>query len=196
MQKTRIAIFASGSGSNALNLIDHFREHDSIEVVFVLSNRKEAPIVEKAVAKGMEVLCYSNAEVENGEFITTLCLEKGIDYIILAGYLRLIPGTLVTAFPERIINLHPSLLPKYGGKGMYGRKVHEAVLASGEKTTGITIHYVNEDFDKGRIIAQFHCKLDAGDGVGEIEKKIRELEQHYLPVVIEKTILLAIDKNI
>ncbi len=189
MQKKRLAIFASGTGSNAMNLIRHFENDADFEVAFVLSNKENAPIVQSASEAGIKVLCYSNEEVSDGQLLTRLCQETQIDWIILAGYLRLIPRELIQAYPNRIINLHPSLLPKYGGKGMYGAKVHEAVLANGETETGITIHFVNEVFDDGEIIAQFKCPVNADESVESLQQKIHGLEHENLPSVVKETIL-------
>ena len=189
MIKFKLALFASGSGSNALNIINYFSSHSAIEIGFVLSNKKDAPIVEKAQKKGIEVLVFSNDEVADGLFLSKVCLEKGIDFIILAGYLRKIPSELLENYTEKMINVHPALLPKHGGKGMFGKHVHEAVLAAKEKESGITIHYVNEHFDEGKKIAQFYCSIDEKDTIESIQSKIQQLEQIYFPVVIEKTIL-------
>lgn len=189
MNKTRIAIFASGTGSNAINLIHHFKNHASIEVGFVLSNKKDAPVLASAKELGIEVLYHSNADVSNGAFLVKLCKSHKIDWVILAGYLRLIPTQLIQAFDNKIINLHPSLLPKYGGKGMHGVHVHEAVMINNEIESGITIHFVNEEFDKGRVIAQFTCSISDKDSVASLAQKIHVLEQSYLPTVIEKTIV-------
>ena len=189
MVKKRMAIFASGTGSNAINLIGHFAGHEAIEIGFVLSNKKDAPVLESANELGIETLYFSNSEVSQGEFLIELCEKHQIDYIVLAGYLRLIPGDFIEAFSEGIINLHPSLLPNYGGKGMYGRNVHNAVLENKEKESGITVHFVNQKFDEGRIIAQFRCPISSTDTVQDLEGKIRSLEQNYLPIVVEKTLM-------
>ena len=189
MMKKRIAIFASGTGSNAINLIGHFAGHEAIEIGFVLSNKKDALVLESANELGVETLYFSNSEVSQGEFLIELCEKHRIDYVVLAGYLRLIPGDFIEAFSEGIINLHPSLLPNYGGKGMYGRNVHNAVLENKEKESGITVHFVNQKFDEGRIIAQFRCPISSTDTVQELEGKIRSLEQNYLPIVVEKTLM-------
>ena len=189
MQKKRIAIFASGTGSNAINLIRFFEGHSSIEIAFVLSNKADAPIMTSAKELGIETMHYSNQQVADGDFLNNLCKNEGIDWIVLAGYLRLIPAELIQAYNDKMINLHPSLLPNYGGKGMHGRNVHTAVLENKEEESGITIHFVNEEFDKGRIIAQFHCEIEPTDGVEDLEKKIRYLEHSYLPIVVQNTIL-------
>lgn len=189
MGKIRIAIFASGTGSNAVNLIQSFRNDDAVEIAFVLSNNSHARVLNSANALGVKTVFHNNQDVANGVFLTNFCQKENIDWIVLAGYLRLIPTELITAYEGRIINLHPSLLPKYGGKGMYGHHVHEAVIANGEKESGITIHYVNAQFDEGKIIAQFHCQLNEGDTVKDLEAKIRYLEQTYLPTVIRGTLM-------
>lgn len=189
MQKKRIAIFASGKGSNALNIIDHFKGHDKIEVGVVITNRSEAPVVKSADEKGINVVCLTNETAEDSTVLIKACKEYSIDYIVLAGYLRKIPVDLIANFEERIINIHPALLPKYGGKGMYGDFVHEAILKNKEPETGITIHYVNENFDEGRIIAQFHCPVFEMDTLENIRERVQRLEKNYFPFVIEQTIL-------
>lgn len=191
MSRKNIAIFASGSGSNAMNLIEYFKDDSEINVAFVLSNRNDAPIVEKANLANTKVITCSNEEAASGQFLLSICQDYSIDWIILAGYLRLIPAELIRAYPNKMINLHPSLLPNYGGKGMYGHRVHEAVLASNETRTGITIHFVNEQFDRGEIIAQFHTSIIGFTKVSEIEAAIRILEHSYLPVVVRTTILTS-----
>lgn len=189
MQKKRIAIFASGTGSNALNIIDHFKNHPKIEVGVVITNRKEAPVVENAKSKGVEVVCLDNNEVADAAVLNRICVERGIHYIVLAGYLRKIPAGFIHQYEERILNIHPALLPKYGGQGMYGDKVHEAIKLNNETETGITIHFVNEHFDEGRIIAQFHCPVFPEDSVESIRDKVQRLEHQHFPFVIEQTIL-------
>lgn len=188
MKPFNLAILASGTGSNAINIINHFRDHDSIEVSMVLSNKADAPILEKAKKLNVNTLHFTNQQMESDDFLVDFMLDNKIDYIILAGYLRKIPVGLTVKFPEKIINIHPSLLPNYGGKGMYGDNVHKAVIANSEKETGITIHFVNENFDEGRIIAQFRCNIENGD-LAFVKEQIHILEQSYFPIVIEKTIL-------
>lgn len=189
MSKIRLALFASGSGSNAINIIDHFMGHPSVEVVFVLSNKKDAPVIEKSQMRNIETVILSNDLVSQGSVLIDICKEKMIDYVVLAGYLRLIPKEFIQAYQERIINIHPSLLPKFGGQGMYGDRVHTAVLDSKEESSGISIHFIDEDFDQGKLIAQFHCFVDDTDTIDSLKKKIQHLEHAYFPVVIEKTIL-------
>jgi phosphoribosylglycinamide formyltransferase-1 len=189
MSKIRLALFASGSGSNAINIIDHFNGHSSVEIAFVLSNKKDAPVIEKSQMRSVETIILSNDLVSQGQVLIDICKEKAIDFVILAGYLRLIPSDFIHYFHERIINIHPSLLPKFGGQGMYGDHVHNAVLNTGEKETGISIHFVDEDFDQGRLIAQFYCPVNEEDTLDTIKNKIQQLEHSYFPVVIEKTVL-------
>ena len=189
MSKERIAVFASGTGSNAVNIIQYFKNNSAVEVAFVMSNKSDAKVLSSAKELGVDTYFLPNKEVAKSEVLLSLCEKEQIDWVILAGYLRLIPVEFIEAFEEKIINLHPSLLPNYGGKGMFGRHVHLAVLANNEKESGITVHFVNKEFDKGRIIAQFRCAIDHDDSVEDLESKIHYLEQSYLPVVIEKTIL-------
>jgi phosphoribosylglycinamide formyltransferase 1 len=189
MAKKRIALFASGNGSNALNIITHFKHHESIEVGFVLCNNKAAKVIERAEEKGVQVICLSNNEVADGNLLLKVCRDQNIDFIILAGYLRLIPSDLILGFKDRIINLHPALLPKYGGKGMYGNFVHEAVIKNKEQESGITVHLVNEQFDEGRILAQLHCSVEPNETISSLQLKIQQLEHFYFPLVIEHTLL-------
>lgn len=189
MKKQQIAIFASGTGSNALNLIQSYRTHSEIEVAVVVCNNSNAEVIESAQKEGVKTLLISNENANDSIFLLKEMQEHQIDWIVLAGYLRKIPVEFIQYFEEKIINLHPSLLPKFGGKGMYGANVHKAILEAKESETGITIHFVNEKFDEGRIIAQFRCKVDCSDELVDIQKKISRLEQNYLPIVIERTIL-------
>jgi phosphoribosylglycinamide formyltransferase-1 len=191
MDKIRIAIFASGTGSNAMNLIRTFLDHDRIEVAFVLSNRQDAGIVSTAPQMGIDVLVHTNEELKKASFLTEICRKENVEWIVLAGYLRLIPAGFIKAFPRRIINLHPSLLPKYGGKGMHGANVHRTVLENKESQSGITIHYVNEKFDDGEIIDQFKCDLNTKTTLEELQHMVSKLEQENLPKVVENTILSA-----
>ena len=189
MNKVRLALFASGSGSNVMNILNYFKGHKQVEIVFVLTNNPQALVVEKAKAFGVRVDVLSNEIVENGAILTTICEAASIDYVILAGYLRKIPSDFIHSFTQKIINIHPSLLPKFGGKGMYGDNVHKAVLAESEVETGITIHFVNEEFDKGELIAQFSCKVAVNDTLATLKEKIQALEQVNFPIVIEKTVI-------
>ena len=189
MGKIKIAIFASGKGSNAINIISFFKNHNLIQVSFVLSYKANAPVLNSAKKIGVETKCYNKKLTEDGEFLTQVCKTAKIDWIILAGYLKLIPEKVISTYKDKIINIHPSLLPKYGGKGMYGLNVHKEVLKNKEKESGITIHFVNEKFDEGRIIAQFYCEIKPEDTLLEVEQKIKMLEQKYFPTIIQKSIL-------
>lgn len=183
----RIIILASGSGTNAENIIKYFKNSETIEVVKVLSNNKDAKVLERA--KKLNISCdyFTKSEFENSdEFIKSL---KVADYIILAGFLWKIPSKIIKVFPDKIINIHPALLPKYGGKGMYGMRVHNEVVKNKEKETGITIHFVNENYDEGAIIFQQSVKVLAGDSPEEIAQKVHQLEYTFFPEIIEKTIL-------
>ena len=189
MEKKRLAIFASGSGSNAINLIKYFGKHPLIETAFVLTNNAKAGIINKAERAGVKIIVLTNTDVSSSTVLDPICKEENVSWIVLAGYLRLVPSNFIDRFENKIINLHPALLPKFGGKGMFGQNVHRAVVESGEKESGITIHFVNKEFDKGQIIAQFRCNVSQEDTAEDIDKKIRVLEQSYLPVVVENTIL-------
>ena len=189
MSKTRLALFASGNGSNALNIIDHFSGHPSVEIAFVLSNKIDAPIIASSKAKNVMAVYCTNDQVSDGEYLISLCKENAVNYIVLAGYLRLIPKELIHFFNDRIFNIHPSLLPKYGGHGMYGDFVHQAVINSQETESGISIHFIDECFDRGRMIAQFYCSVEQADTLESLKRKIQFLEHSYFPIVIEKTII-------
>ena len=188
MDKVKIAIFISGKGSNALNIIRYFRGNDAIEVALVLSNKADSFGLEKAQKAGVNTVVFNNeAFKKNGE-VDTYLRSLGVSFIVLAGFLRQIPVDLVESFKNRIINIHPSLLPKFGGKGMFGEHVHKAVLESGETESGITIHYVTNEYDEGKVIFQETVSVDEKDTVQGLINKIQKLEYAYYPVIIEKTI--------
>lgn len=181
-----IAIFASGSGSNAENIIRYFKENESVKVKLVVSNRSDAFVLERAKLLGVPgVVCPKSMWV-SGEEIEKLLKEYKVDLIVLAGFLLRIPDSLLHVYPNRIINIHPSLLPKYGGKGMYGDRVHEAVVTAREKESGITIHCLNEHFDEGEPIFQATCELTAEDTPEDVARKVHALEYEYYPPIIEK----------
>ncbi len=184
MSKLRVAIWGSGTGSNAKNLIQFFENHPQVEIAWVLSNKPEALILQHAKDAGIPTRIIQKSEREVCDQLIEEHVKNQIDWIILAGYLWKIPSALCKAFPDKIVNLHPALLPKYGGKGMYGHFVHEAVHAAGEKESGITIHFVNEHYDEGNIIFQAKCQIESSDGPKEIEHKVRALEIQHLPSVI------------
>jgi phosphoribosylglycinamide formyltransferase-1 len=181
-----IIIFASGSGSNALNLIQHFNGKGFAEVKAVFCNKKHAGVLDKAQRENVETVVFDKqAYYETDEVIQKVRKYKP-DIIVLAGFLWLVPADFIEAFDGIIINLHPSLLPKYGGKGMYGHHVHEAVLAAGESRTGISIHLVNSEFDKGEVIYQDSFEIPKGADVQQIEAMIHQLEHKGLPIAVEQ----------
>lgn len=190
MIKKRLAIFASGSGTNALNLVNFFANHPFIEIGILICNKKDAPVVEACENLGMDVFVLDNEKANQGEVLLTICQNQGIDFVVLAGYLRKIPDVFIAKYPRNILNLHPSILPNYGGAGMYGMYVHEAVKAAGEKQTGISVHLVNSDYDSGQLIAQFYCSILPNESVVEIARKVQILEHTYFPTVVENYIKL------
>ncbi len=189
MKSTRIAIFASGNGTNAVNLIRYFNEKPTIEVGVLLVNKENAPVVAKAKELGIETLYFDNESFENGLTVLQELDYRAISWIVLAGFLRKLPINLINGFPNRIINIHPSLLPKFGGKGMYGMHVHRAVVDAGETKSGISIHFVNEHFDKGEVIAQFDTEISKEDTPEQVAEKIQQLEAKHFPYIVEQTIL-------
>jgi len=190
-----IAIFASGSGTNAENIIKYFSTGNSAKVTLVLSNRREAFVLKRAAALNVNTLFFDRADLYTKDTVAGYLLESKIDFIVLAGFLWLIPEKILNIFNRRIINIHPALLPSYGGKGMYGEKVHEAVIAAGDRESGITIHYVNSFYDEGDIIFQARCKIEPGDTPETLASKIHALEYKYFPEVIEKLVTALPDKH-
>lgn len=184
--KKKIALFASGSGTNAENIFRSFESHPNIEVAMLISNKADAGVWERFRHIPISKIIISKNDLSSQEFLAQLA---SVDYIILAGFLLLIPPKLIRTYPNKIINIHPSLLPKYGGKGMYGDHVHEAVLEHKESESGITIHLVNEEYDKGRILFQAKCIVDTSDTIERLRAKIHGLEMEYFPKVIEAYIL-------
>ena len=180
----RIVIFASGSGTNAENIIKHFQESTVATVARVLSNKKDAKVLNRANHLNINSLYFNKKEFIDTDFVLKTLLKEA-DFIILAGFLWRIPQKIINAFPQKIINIHPALLPKYGGKGMFGMHVHNAVVANKEKETGITIHYVNENYDEGAIIFQKRVEVCSNDTAKDVAEKIHELEMKYFPIVIE-----------
>lgn len=184
----RIVILASGSGTNAENIIKYFKDSKSISVVQVLSNKKNAKVLERAKSHKVSSLTFSKEDLVTSDKVLNL-LKTTADYIILAGFLWKIPTKIIEAFPNKILNIHPALLPKYGGKGMYGMHIHEAVVKNNEKKSGITIHYVNEKYDEGGIIFQESFDVLESDSAEDVAKKIHVLEYEHFPKIIEKVIL-------
>lgn len=182
----RIAIFASGNGSNAENICSYFKRSEDIQVSVILTNNSESGVVDRCRKLDIPLISFSKNELELKILLKLLGLH--IDYIVLAGFLLKIPLSIIQAYPDRIINLHPALLPKFGGKGMYGIHVHNAVIKAGESESGITIHCVSEEYDKGEILAQFRIPVDKTESPEELQTRIHELEYKYFPVVIESFI--------
>lgn len=187
--KKNIAIFASGSGTNAENIIRYFQENDLIRVALVLSNRSDAYVLERAHRLQVPSEVFLKEDWVSGEQILALLHEYHIDFIVLAGFLVRVPERLLHAYPDKIINIHPALLPKFGGKGMYGDRVHEAVVAAGEKESGITIHYINEHYDEGNAIFQATCPVLPTDSPDDVAKKVHALEYEHFPQVIEQVLI-------
>jgi phosphoribosylglycinamide formyltransferase-1 len=183
--KSHIAILASGNGSNAEEIIQYFKQHPSADVRLILSNNPKAYVLTRAANHNIDARVFSREEFADKTKIISWLKEKEITHVVLAGFLWLIPDYLIRAYPNKIINIHPALLPKYGGKGMYGLKVHEAVKAAGEKETGITIHLVNEHYDEGEILFQGKCKIEETYTAEQIAKCVHQLEYEHYPRVIE-----------
>lgn len=186
--KKQIAVFASGNGSNAENITRYFRESDfGAEVGVIICNNAGAGVLKRAERLGVPAVVMSKAEINDEVRISAVLERYDADLIVLAGFLLKIPEFMIRRYPDRIVNIHPALLPKYGGKGMYGHHVHEAVVAAGERETGITIHYVNENYDDGNIIFQAKTAVVPGDTPDDVADKIHILEQRYFPEVLAKT---------
>lgn len=184
--KKRIAIFASGSGSNAQKIMEYFKKHNDAEVAIVLTNNPEAYVLQRADNFEIPSHIFDKHEFYKTDDVVHLLKSLQIDLIVLAGFLWLIPQNLLAAFPNKVINIHPALLPKFGGKGMYGEKVHQSVLDAGEEESGITIHFVNEHFDEGEAIHQSRFKIEEGDDLEMIKFKGQQLEHLHYPRVVEQ----------
>jgi phosphoribosylglycinamide formyltransferase-1 len=184
----RIAIFASGNGSNAENISRYFMGNNSVKPVLFVSNKKEAYIHERAKNLGIPSCSFTKNEFDEGVPIVKKLREYEVDFVVLAGFLLKISKPVLDAFPNRMVNIHPALLPKFGGKGMYGNRVHQAVVEAGERESGITIHYVNENYDEGNIIFQASCPVLSSDTADDVARKVHELEYAHFPVIIEKVI--------
>lgn len=187
---TRIAVFASGAGSNAARIIEYFKNHEKIVVALIVCNNAAAGVLQIAAREKMPSLLIEKEQFFRGDGYVPVLKSHHIDFIVLAGFLWKIPSTLLSAYPNSIINIHPALLPKYGGKGMYGLNVHAAVLASGDKASGITIHYVDEHYDNGDIIFQDTCDVLPSDTPESLAEKIHKLEHKHFPRVIDQVVSL------
>lgn len=188
MKKKHIAIFASGSGSNAENISRFFNKHISAEVCLFLTNKPDAPVIDRAKRLGIPCYIFNREDFYNSAKVIDELIKYNIDLIVLAGFLWLIPSNLLRNFPKRIVNIHPALLPKYGGKGMYGANVHNSVIENHDKESGITIHYVNEEYDAGDIIFQVRCPVELNDTPESLAGKVHELEYKHFPQVIENVV--------
>lgn len=185
----RIAIFASGNGSNAESLVKYFTGNADVEIYLILTNNAKAGVIERAKNLGVKSVVFNRQDfVENANVDSLLRYHK-IDFIILAGFLWLIPDFMINNFPNKIVNIHPALLPKYGGKGMFGMNVHNAVINAGEKKSGISIHYVNSKYDKGQIIFQTTVEIENDETAETLAAKIHKLEHKHFPLIIERTLL-------
>lgn len=189
MSKKKIAVFASGNGTNAEKIFEYFQGHKSVKVVLLLCNKTNAGVLTRAEQYQIKAKTFSRQEFYDTTSILQVLADSEIDYIALAGFMWLVPEYLVKAFPNKILNIHPALLPKFGGKGMYGMNVHRAVKNAEDLETGITIHFVNQLYDDGNIIAQFSCKVEANDTAEEIARKVQVLEHENYPKVIENVVL-------
>jgi len=184
----RLAIFASGNGGNAENITRYFSENPEIKPVIFVSNKKEAFVHERARNLGIPSYTFSKNEFDEGTPVVQKLREYEIDFVVLAGFLLKISQPILDALPDRIVNIHPALLPKFGGRGMYGNHVHRAVVEAGERESGITIHYVNENYDEGNIIFQAKCEILASDTSENVARKVSELEHRHFPRIIEKIV--------
>ncbi len=183
----RIAIFASGNGTNAENIMQYFSARpEAGKVVVLLCNNEGAGVLERAKKFGVETVTFKKSEMENGTKVEDVLKEKEVDFVVLSGFMLKIPEKLVEMYPRKMVNIHPALLPNYGGKGMYGHHVHEAVIAAGEKESGITIHYANEKYDSGDILFQAKCEVKADDTPDTLAARVHELEYRWFPEVIDK----------
>lgn len=184
-----IAVFASGAGTNARKLIDYFRGSSIAEISLVISGNKNAGVIGIANEAGIPYAILSKENFYETSYLLQVLAERKIDYIVLAGFLWLIPQYLIKEFSGRIVNIHPALLPKFGGKGMYGMNVHRSVKESGETKTGITIHYIDEKYDEGEIIFQAECSIEAADTPEDIAAKVHQLEHLHFPEIVERVLL-------
>ena len=189
--KKRVIIFASGNGTNTQNIIKYFQNSNQAEVVCVLSNNKNAQVLDRSKALSIEALSFTKAEMLAPQNLLSLLKQYKPDLIVLAGFLLKFPEIIIDAFPNKVINIHPALLPKYGGKGMYGHHVHKAVVENKETYSGITIHYVNNQYDKGEVIFQKKISLTPQDTPQDVAAKVQQLEHQWLPKVIEDILIKA-----
>lgn len=184
-----ISVWASGSGSNAENLINYFSAHPHIRIDHIICNNAEAGVIERAQRLGVECFVFPRKDFREGDAVLNKLLERKTDYVVLSGFLQMVPSNIINRFSEAIINIHPALLPDFGGKGMYGHRVHEAVIAAGKMESGITIHVVDEIYDHGKTILQKHCPVLPADTPEALAARVHELEYKWFPVAVEDYIL-------
>ncbi len=189
MRKKKIAVFASGSGTNAEKIFQYFEGRDDVEIQLLCCNKPNAYVLERANRFNIASFVFTRDAFYNTTLVADKLKAEEIDLIVLAGFMWLVPASLVADFEDRIVNIHPALLPKYGGKGMYGMHVHNAVKEAGESQSGITIHFVNNHYDEGNIIAQFSCELDPADSPEDIAVKVQKLEHENYPKVVDNLVL-------
>jgi phosphoribosylglycinamide formyltransferase-1 len=185
----KIAIFASGSGTNAQRITEYFNDKDNVEITLILSNNKDAFVMERAKKLNVPSIIFDRDDFYNSDKVFDILALREIDFIVLAGFLWFVPLNILKKFHNRIINIHPALLPKFGGKGMYGDKVHKAVIENKETETGISIHFVNEKYDEGKIIFQSKFNIEIEDTPDSIAQKIHQLEYEHFPRVIEEVVM-------
>lgn len=188
-EKVNVAIFASGNGSNAEAIIRYFKSSKRIKISLIASNRNDAFVLQRAIKHQIPSLVFSRKELQETDNVLQKLKGLHIGFIVLAGFMIRVPANILSLYNRRIINIHPALLPGYGGKGMYGMNVHEAVISSGEKESGISIHYVNENYDEGDIIFQTKCRVDETDTPESLAEKVHKLEYEYFPEIIERVII-------
>ncbi len=192
MGTVKLALFASGNGTNVQQIAEYFATHSQIEVDCVIYNRKDAYVAQRAQQLGLPAFYFNKHDFAETTKVVDLLAQRQVHYIILAGFLLLIPPSILQRYPDHIINIHPALLPLYGGKGMYGHHVHEAVVANGERQTGITIHKVDQHYDRGEILFQATCPVLPTDTPDDVAHKVHLLEKEHYPQVIERTILATL----
>lgn len=181
-----ISVWASGNGSNAENLMQYFSSHSEIRIDHILCNNAEAGVIERARRLGVDCFVFSRKDFRKGDVVLKKLLERKTDYIVLSGFLQMVPAEIIKRFPEAIINIHPALLPDFGGKGMFGHYVHEAVIAAGKTQSGITIHLVDEIYDHGKILMQQFCPVLENDTPDMLAARVHELEYKWFPIAVEQ----------
>lgn len=189
MTPVRLAILGSGNGTNAQRITEYFSGNNAVEVACIIYNKRDAYIATRAHNLGIEAVYFGRDDFYNSDRVVNYLRERRIDWVILAGFLWLVPQNILQAYPQRVINIHPALLPKHGGRGMYGERVHESVIASHETESGITIHIVDENYDRGTTLFQARCAVNPDDTPDTLAHKVHELEYQYFPQIIEKTVL-------